>query len=1710
MSTVDISGNGHVIPVDVSSCNVRFDLTFGSSSWSDYNKVYVHYSNHIPSISPGTHADTNHHLKEVQVTEENFNRKSITIPDLPVFHIGADNVVDDMSANTFEFQIYHLDNTFNVINGNGKTVNVYGHMHAPSIINATEGNFSYTLEVEVPHYGDISNDISGFLVTTGGPTWKTGLSATDIRTYDYYGYNGTSDLSLNNYVLNTTFVDKSSFSYEVSANAGGEFTLDGSGNATFYLKVCDPSFAWVDISAGQLTREVINAENTNLFTKYRIENSVRLIDTSNNLGLISNSVYASGNDDPGALVNLTTTTNHANLSDISYTASGQGMNQTIHITGSAPLDMTLSNPYNARLFYTQSDISDSYTDSSTGNGVLNYVTDISLSDDLSSDALMNDLSTNHTWSVVDISLTSTTHTLDYYLTDISDGVPVYMFVQMIEMYDLSVNKATPVRVLGDIVKVEPFAPPPKISNISVSPHGTKHDASENYVYQNSDDVHVDFSLNHYVPSEVGDINKIIMYKEHVQGPIEIDVSGNVEDLSTETMLTGPFNLAPPSDHSYRLHISNSDISLTQGTDIEFSLLFANDYYDNTEYTTTNDYYSPSVDISVVDQPDPLVGVTFTSMDGDISNEKGYVHIEVPAETVTNTWDVSFGIQLQASGGTGRYDDNTGLTVEQAKAYAIQNGYTLFRKQIGGMVVTFFKNYSSITIESGSTYDSYVLSSTDPTPLSGTDGMGNNYSGLTEIPVTLFIEPVGDIATDASNVFVDAYTDLSNVDRSNIEHPMADVNQPSSSQTNLVYHTLLTRPNTSSNFELDVYSPLDVVDFSYSIAARNDKYTLSRNSGNNQHTYVSDDSDIADLMGDLNWSSKTQLVTKHGFTNTLTAVNGPFVGQPNNNDATITLTFHETEDGFYGRGDYGASCVVVLEDSNGTPVPVKGTGLTEANKPTQVAPLIVTYDVSGINGGDISGGHTFRYYLKNTVDDITGPDASGTFYTRSATNPPHVQFLSGTSSDDSLSITPTTVNFIRITMPDLSGGANYGGDASFNDDKSEYTLHVELLKDSTVQVQSHAITGAVSDQTYFDFSDNTIGIPNAGASFDMRLRELEPNTLYTVKSYIENITIISPETKSSSGISSIDISATDKTIEDNSGSFATITTLSGAVKSDNRFSPALDLEHVDLSWTAVSPQHDSGVEGYAVIATISGEDYTVWSGTDTDVSFHSGHKFFQTNTSTLLSSNISSSHNQSLDTLATSFNLTEIKTPIYGLPIEYRVRTIFKDQDNFIYTGGASYNDQIDSNKTTALTPKTRPTIESVTVNYDASGEYITGFDISLSTGGDPLDKVLVLVTGENMTPVVHQAPDLSDIPVSGSHSHPLLQDISFAGTGDDKDNDSIIMINSPQGGNLYHLNDLKDDSGMTPAIITTTTTREHVQLGQDLDGEAANDNYGRSVSLSSDGSIVAIGATGNDGSGNGAGHVRVFQWNGTTWAPMGGDIDGEFAGDGSGYSVSLSSDGSTVAIGSPYNDENGYKSGHVRVFQWNGTTWAQMGGDIDGEEEEDEFGESVSLSSDGSIVAIGTLYHDNAGHVRVFQWDGTTWAPMGGDIDGESGGDQAGYSVSLSSNGSIVAIGATGNDGNGNGAGHVRVFQWNGETWQKIGGDIDGEAASDESGYSVSLSSDGSTVAIGAPYNDGNGSNAGHVRVWALSAVETQVTNIKIKQYELPDPSHNMIHLNAP
>ncbi len=306
----------------------------------------------------------------------------------------------------------------------------------------------------------------------------------------------------------------------------------------------------------------------------------------------------------------------------------------------------------------------------------------------------------------------------------------------------------------------------------------------------------------------------------------------------------------------------------------------------------------------------------------------------------------------------------------------------------------------------------------------------------------------------------------------------------------------------------------------------------------------------------------------------------------------------------------------------------------------------------------------------------------------------------------------------------------------------------------------------------------------------------------------------------------------------------------------------------------------------------------------------------------------------------------------------------------------------------------------------------------------------------------------------------------------------FVTIDNMKKSTLLNFKSLLLATGM---ILTVQSSNAQNQKGTDIDGEAANVFLGQSVSMP-DANTLAIGvpASRNNGTVATAGHVRVYNWSGTAWVKKGADIEGA-AGDQSWFSVSMP-DANTLAIGAALNNANGATAGHVRVYNWSGAAWVKKGADIVGEAAGDQSGQSVSMP-DANTLAIGASNNDGngdfAGHVRVYNWSGTAWVKKGADIDGEAAVDQSGWSVSMP-DANTVAIGASNNDGKGDFTGHVRVYNWSGTAWVKKGADIDGEAAGDFSGRSVSMP-DANTVAIGADNNDGNGDYSGHVRVYNWS-----------------------------
>lgn len=305
-----------------------------------------------------------------------------------------------------------------------------------------------------------------------------------------------------------------------------------------------------------------------------------------------------------------------------------------------------------------------------------------------------------------------------------------------------------------------------------------------------------------------------------------------------------------------------------------------------------------------------------------------------------------------------------------------------------------------------------------------------------------------------------------------------------------------------------------------------------------------------------------------------------------------------------------------------------------------------------------------------------------------------------------------------------------------------------------------------------------------------------------------------------------------------------------------------------------------------------------------------------------------------------------------------------------------------------------------------------------------------------------------------------------------------------------------------------------LQVGQDIDGEFENDFSAEAVALNSLGTIVAVGATEDDGddselafnqTDSRGGQVRVFQYSKTSerWLQMGQGLDGEEHQEFFGYSVALNSRGDILAVGAARSGVG--DAGRVTIFRFDyqRNAWNILGSPIDGQNTGDWFGSDVALSSEGSIVAAGAYLNDDngvlSGHVRVFEFSNATrsWVQLGNKVVGEADGDLFGHSVTLSSNGKTLAVGAILNSGKSvSRSGSVRVFmlseaeQKSNDIWQQVGSDIDGEGSNDQLGYSVALSGAGTTLVVGARNNDGANdtiTSSGHARVFAL---ETSCSSI--------------------
>ena len=310
------------------------------------------------------------------------------------------------------------------------------------------------------------------------------------------------------------------------------------------------------------------------------------------------------------------------------------------------------------------------------------------------------------------------------------------------------------------------------------------------------------------------------------------------------------------------------------------------------------------------------------------------------------------------------------------------------------------------------------------------------------------------------------------------------------------------------------------------------------------------------------------------------------------------------------------------------------------------------------------------------------------------------------------------------------------------------------------------------------------------------------------------------------------------------------------------------------------------------------------------------------------------------------------------------------------------------------------------------------------------------------------------------------------------------------------------------------------------------DQFGAAIALSDNGNVLVVSATAEDSGTPGvnsdqtdnskrsAGAAYVFRREGTTWGqtayikPSNPEVDALF-----GYSAALSADGSRVAIGG-YDEDgspastNEFQDGLVRgtgavyVFDFDGETWHQTGYlKASNAERGDSLGVAVVISDDGKTVIAtaqdedglstginnipGPDYQDDirptTGAVYVFVEEDGTWSQQAYIKASNTGsGDVFGSRLAVSGDGNVLAVGAQLEDSGSQGidgfqdddtaleAGAVYLFTRSGDSWAQEAY-IKGSNTEifDEFGSSVSISADGSLLAVGAYYEDSAATGVG-------------------------------------
>lgn len=411
------------------------------------------------------------------------------------------------------------------------------------------------------------------------------------------------------------------------------------------------------------------------------------------------------------------------------------------------------------------------------------------------------------------------------------------------------------------------------------------------------------------------------------------------------------------------------------------------------------------------------------------------------------------------------------------------------------------------------------------------------------------------------------------------------------------------------------------------------------------------------------------------------------------------------------------------------------------------------------------------------------------------------------------------------------------------------------------------------------------------------------------------------------------------------------------------------------------------------------------------------------------------------------------------------------------------------------TPYTLSTFDVLSASYTMSLSIESPLMPSLSRFGDSVaisgDGSLVAVGGREATTGVTRdttgAVYLYSVGTEADANSLSLLQVLYGQSSSDEygnaialslDGNRLVVGSRSENGHTGAMRIYQRNDGMAAGAATAAVSWSLMEGGL-VSGQNPSERAGWSVSISADGNVAAMGSP--KGGSYGGGSILAFKYNNFSsgWDPYGSIIEGLSSGVESGYSISLSESGSTMAVGSPKasNLDGLRNAGKTTVYSMSRSSWQMLGQELHGEAESDANGASVAMSQNGTIVVIGgkgrsefngttgQVILQSTGHCNVYQIQAGQWEFQHSMV-GKTSEERLGSSVAVSANGNIVACGGVSGvrDGHSTKSGVVRL--WNRATLQEStiwprGEDVDVAGAT--FGTSLALSARGECAIVGAP-----------------------------------------------